>query len=59
MEVDVTLGIYTGLSVVGFELDSTVDVIIIKGFVEVSSIAKDTMGGVPAIIVPLLGVIGV
>jgi hypothetical protein len=59
VEVDVTLGIYTGLSVVGFELDSAVDVIIIKGFVEVSSIAEDTVGGVPAIIVPLLGVVRV
>jgi hypothetical protein len=43
----------------GFELDGAVDVIIIKGFVEVSSIAEDTEGGVPAIVVPLLGVIGV
>jgi hypothetical protein len=50
VEVDVTLGIYTGVIVVGF----------IKGFIEVlSSIAEDTVGGVPAIIVPLLGVIGV
>ena len=47
------------MSVVGFELDGTVDVIIIKGFIEVSSIAEDTLGGVPAIIVPLLGVVRV
>ena len=47
------------MSVVGFELDGTVDVIIIKGFIEVSSIAEDTVGGVPAIIVPLLGVVRV
>ena len=33
VEVDVTHGIYTGLSVIGFELDSAVDVIIIKGFI--------------------------
>ena len=59
VEVDVTLGIYTGVSVVGFELDGTVDVIIIKGFIEVTSIAEDTLGGVPAIIVPLLGVVRV
>ena len=59
VEVDVTLSIYTRLSVVGFELDSAVDVLIIEGFVDVSSIAEDTVGGVPAIVVPLLGVVGV
>jgi hypothetical protein len=59
VEVDVSLGVYTGLSLAGFELDGAVDVIIIKGFIEVSSIAEDTLGGVPAIIVPLLGVVGV
>jgi len=59
VEVDVSLGIYTGLSLAGFELDGAVDVIIVKGFVEVSFIAEDTVGGVPAIIVPLLRVIGV
>ena len=55
IEVDVPFGIYARLGAVGIELDSAVDVIIIKGFVEVSSIAEDIVGGVPAIIVPLLG----
>jgi hypothetical protein len=59
VEVDVSLGVYTRLSLAGFELDGAVDVIIIKGFIEVTSIAEDTLGGVPAIIVPLLGVVGV
>ena len=59
VEVDVSLGVYTGLSLAGFELDGAVDVIIIKGFIEVSSIAENTVGGVPAIIVPLLGVVRV
>jgi len=59
VEVDVTLGVYTGLGLAVFELDGAVDVIIIEGFIEVSSIAEDTVGGVPAIIVPLLGVVGV
>jgi hypothetical protein len=59
MEVDVTFGIYTGLSVVGFELDGAVDVIIIRGFVEVPAVAEDTEGGVSTVYVPLRGVIGV
>jgi hypothetical protein len=59
MEVDVTFSVYAGLIVVRFEFESAVDVIVIKGFVEVPAVAEDAKGGVPAVYVPLLGVIGV
>ena len=44
---------------VGFEFDGAVDVVVVEGFVEVSAIAEDTEGGVPAVDIPLLGVIRV
>ena len=47
------------MGVVGFEFDGAVDVVVIEGFVEVSAVAEDSEGGVPAIDIPVLGVIGV
>jgi hypothetical protein len=45
--------------VVGFEFDDAVDVIIIEGFVEVPAVAEESKCGVPAVAIPLLGVIRV
>ena len=59
VEVDVAFGVYTGLCVVGFEFDGAVDVVVVEGFVEVSAVTEDSKGGVPAIDIPVLGVIGV
>jgi hypothetical protein len=54
-----SFSIYAWLGVVGFEFDGAVDVVIIEGFIEVPAIAENTEGGVPAVDIPLLGVIGV
>ena len=59
MEVDVAFGIHPWLGLVGFQFYGAVDVVIIEGFVEVPAVAEDTEGGVPAVDVPVLGVIRV
>ena len=58
-EVDVAFSVYAWLGLVGLEFDGAVDVFVIEGFVEVSAVAEYIKGGVPAVDVPLLWVIGV
>ena len=43
----------------GFEFNGAVDIIILERFVEVSTIAEDTEGGVPAVDVSLVWVVRV
>ena len=59
MEVDVAFGVHAWLGLVGFEFNGAVIVVIMEGFVEVPVLAEDTEGGVPAVNVPLLRVVGV
>ena len=59
MKVDVAFGIHAWVGLVGFQFDGAVDVVIIEGFVEVPTIAEDTKSGIPAVDVPVLGVIRV
>jgi hypothetical protein len=47
------------VGVVGFEFDGAVDVFVVEGFVEVSAVAEDSEGRVPAVDIPVLRVIGV
>ena len=58
MEVDVAFGIHAWLGLVGFQFYGAVDVVV-EGFVEVPTIAEDTKSGIPAVDVPVLGVIWV
>ena len=55
----VAFGVHTWLGLVGFEFNGAVDVVIMKGFIEVPAVAEDTEGGVPAVNVLLLRVIRV
>ena len=59
MEVDVAFGIHAWVGLVGFQFYGAVDVVIIEGFVEVPTIAEDTKSGIPAVDVPVLGVVRV
>ena len=59
VKIDVAFGIYAWVGLVRFDFDSAVDVIVLEGFVEVPPIAEDTNCGVPAVKVPVLGVIRV
>ena len=59
MKIDVAFGVYAWVSQVGLDFDGAVDVFVIEGFVEVSAVAEYIKGGVPAVDVPLLWVIGV
>ena len=59
MKVDVAFGIHAWMGLVGFQFDGAVDVVIVEGFVEVSIIAEDTKSGIPAVDVPVLGVVRV
>ena len=59
MEVDIAFGVHTWLGLVGFEFNGAVDIVILERFVEVSTIAEDTEGGVPAVDVSLVWVVGV
>ena len=43
------------MGVVEFEFEGAVDVVVVKGFVEVSAVAEDAEGEVSAIDIPLLG----
>ena len=44
---------------VGFQFYGAVDVVVVEGFVEVPTIAEDTKSGIPAVDVPVLGVVRV
>jgi hypothetical protein len=44
---------------VWFEFDGAVYIFVFKGFIEVAPIAEDAPGWVPAVDVPLLGVVRV
>ena len=59
MNIYVAFGIYAWMGLVRFEFDGAVDVVIVEGFVEVSSIAEDTKSGIPAVDAPVLGVVRV
>ena len=59
MKVDVAFGIHAWVGFVGFQFDGAVDVVIVEGFIDVSTIAEDTKSGIPAVDVPVLGVIRV
>ena len=59
MKVDVAFGIHAWMGLVGFQFDGAVDVVIVEGFVEVPTIAEDTKSGIPAVDVPVLGVVRV
>ena len=59
IKVDIAFGIHAWMGLVGFQFNGAVDVVIVEGFVEVPTIAENTKGGIPAVDVPVLGVVRV
>ena len=49
VEVDVAFSVYAWLGLVGFELDGAVNDLVSEGFIEVSSVAEDIEGQIPAV----------